>query len=426
MVYIYCLFLQSTALIQALSLSTVKHSNDIHQAGGIRLNLVYNTMSSGAIHRGYTQHNRIELLKGGSIYFTRLLELIHGARHSIHVQVYIFDDDATGTLVANALAAAAAKGIPVFVLADGFASQRMSGAFVKKLRSNGIHFRYFEPLLKSSHFYFGRRMHHKLVVIDGKEALVGGINLADRYNDIVGINAWLDFALYVNGEAALQLYRICRSYWKEAEEIPEPLIDISSMTETCSLRVSRNDWVKGKHEIWRTYFSYFNQASESITIICSYFLPGRTLRKQLAKAVKRGVRVKVILAGPSDVPIAKYAERYLYQWMLRNGIHLYEYQPTVLHAKMTVVDQHWVTIGSYNINNISAYASIELNLDVRNKPFARKVHEQLNAIISNDCVEVNEKKFVTRLSIFKKLLHKLSYEIIRLITNLSTFYFRHE
>ncbi len=397
----------------------------IRQAG-IRLNLVYNTMSGRAIHSGYTKHNEIELLKGGSIYFTRLLELIHAARESIHVQVYIFDDDATGTLVANALMAAAAKGIPVFVLADGFASQHLSNSFLKKLRSSGIQFRYFEPLLKSSHFYFGRRMHHKLVVIDGKEALVGGINLADRYNDVVGINAWLDFALYVKGEAAVQLYRICRSSWKEKDQKQEPVIDLSGITSNCSVRVSRNDWVKGKHEIWRTYFSFFNQASESITIICSYFLPGSTLRKQLAKAVKRGVMVKVILAGPSDVPIAKYAERYLYRWMLKNGIHLFEYQPTVLHAKMTVVDEHWVTIGSYNINNISAYASVELNLDVRNKPFAKKVHQQLNEIISNDCVEVTENKFVNRLGFFTRLLHKLSYEIIRLITNISTFYFRHE
>ena len=160
--------------------------------------------------------------------------------------------------------------------------------------------------------------------------------------------------------------------------------------------------------------------------MCSYFLPGRILRTRLAKAAKRGVKVRLILAGPSDVKLAKYAERYLYDLMLKNGFEIYEYQPTVLHAKMMVVDNHWVTIGSYNVNNVSAYASVELNLDVRNKPFASSVQQMMDTIIKNDCVRVTNKNFISNTGFLKRFLQKSAYEIVRVIINLSTFYFKHE
>jgi cardiolipin synthase len=160
--------------------------------------------------------------------------------------------------------------------------------------------------------------------------------------------------------------------------------------------------------------------------MCSYFLPGRVLRKRLGLAAKRGVKVKLILAGPSDVMLAKYAERYLYRWMLRNKIEIYEYQPSVLHAKMMVVDDRWVTIGSFNVNNVSAYASMEMNFDVRNKPFASSVQKTMETIIEKDCIQVTRKSPVFNAGLFKQFIQKSSYELIRVILNLSTFYFKQE
>jgi cardiolipin synthase A/B len=193
-----------------------------------------------------------------------------------------------------------------------------------------------------------------------------------------------------------------------------------------SVRLRQNDWVKGKHEIWRSYFNLFNNAEQSITIMCSYFLPGHVLRRQLNKASQRGVKIKVILAGPSDVMLAKYAERYLYDWMFRNNIEIYEYQPTVLHAKMAIADNHWMTIGSFNVNNISAYASSEINVDVRNRPFVVSVNHVLEEIIKTDCIQVTRKNFKTNATLFRRFLQKTSYEIIRIVLNVSTFYFKHE
>jgi cardiolipin synthase len=262
-------------------------------------------------------------------------------------------------------------------------------------------------------------------VVDETKALVGGVNLANRYNDMNGTPAWLDYSLYVEGGAAQKVFNYCHAQWTGKNEHPQALIK-NTQKENCSVRVRFNDWVKGKNEIWKTYFNWFNLAEESITIMCSYFLPGRVLRKRLGLAAKRGVKVKLILAGPSDVMLAKYAERYLYRWMLRNGIEIYEYQPAVLHAKMMVVDDHWVTIGSFNVNNVSAYASLEMNFDVRNKPFASSVQQMMNTIIKNDCIQVTKKSPVFNTTFFRKFIQKSSYEIIRVVLNLSTFYFKQE
>jgi cardiolipin synthase len=373
----------------------------------------------------YSVHNKIELVKGGADYFNKLTDLFKNAKTSIYIRIYIWEDDHTGTTIANNLISAAERGVAVFVIADGYASQGLSNQFIKRLRDSGIYFKFFEPLIKSSHFYFGRRMHEKIVVIDGSQALIGGINFADRYNEANGIPAWLDYALLVEGEAAVDIYNYCLANWSNMPKRPPQPANFLAEEYCTSVKVVRNDWVKRKHEIWKTYFNWFNQAEQSITIMCSYFLPGRTLRKALSAAAKAGVKVKLILAGRSDVMLAKYAERYLYRWMLKNNIDIYEYQPTILHAKMMVVDEHWVTVGSYNVNNVSAYASAELNLNIRNKPFARSVQTIMNKIMETGCIRIH-RNYITGTSTLKRLLQKVAYELVRVALNLSTFYFKHE
>jgi cardiolipin synthase A/B len=132
----------------------------------------------------------------------------------------------------------------------------------------------------------------------------------------------------------------------------------------------------------------------------------------------------VITAGPSDIMLAKYAERWMYDWLLRNKIELYEYQPTVLHAKVAVCDDEWLTIGSYNVNNISAYASIELNLDVHNAAFAKELAQTLNKIIDTDCIHITKEKHRQSKNIIKQLVRWCSYQFIRVVFYMLTFYFK--
>lgn len=379
----------------------------------------------------YTAINEVKLIRGGKDYFEALLKLIENARETIHFQTYIYTEDETGRLVTDALKRAVKNKVEVYLMADGYASQDLSGSFIEELKSAGIHFRFFEPVFKSSNFYFGRRMHYKVVVADAIHALVGGVNVANKYNDMPGKPAWLDFALLVTGEVSMDLCVQCRKTWKGyqvSEKITacrNKLVDTQDLSNNiCEVRMRCNDWVWKKNEISRSYFEMLNKATSQVTILCSYFLPGKKMRRQMELAIKKGVNIRIIAAGPSDVMLSKYAERWLYDWLLRLGIELYEYQRNVLHAKIAVCDNLWMTIGSYNINNISAYASMELNLDVRNTAFATNAGKTLQEIIANDCIRITHENLLKTTNIFKQLVRWLSYQFIRLAFYLFTFYFR--
>jgi cardiolipin synthase len=379
----------------------------------------------------YTAQNKVQLIRGGKQYFDLLLQLIHTARESIHLQTYIYDDDETGVLVAEALKAAVKRKVQVYLIADGYASQVMSQKFIDDLRNAGIYFKMFEPVFRSKRFYFGRRLHHKVAVTDARFALVGGVNISNRYNDMPGKPAWLDFALYVEGEIARELCVLCWKTWygfpskmkiTPCEE--KEIVYTINPEKACLVRMRREDWVRRKIQVSKTYIEILRNARSHVTILCSYFLPGRKIRHLLSKASRRGVNIKVITAGRSDVMLTKYAERWLYDWLLRNKIELYEYQKNILHGKIAVCDSAWMTVGSYNVNNISAYASIELNLDVKNPAFANQVETLLENIIMDDCILISKEQHKRTKNIFKQFSRWLSYQFIRSVFYLFTFYFK--
>ncbi|HEV8285054.1 MAG TPA: phospholipase D-like domain-containing protein [Chitinophagaceae bacterium] len=378
----------------------------------------------------YYLRNKVKLVHGGKEFFIRLKQLIDEARHSIHIQTYIFDDDETGTFVADALIDAAKRNIDVYLIVDGFASQNLSKDFVKKLKQAGINFHFFEPLFRSRNFYFGRRLHHKVMVIDGVRALVGSMNIADRYNDLPGRRAWYDLALYVEGEAAVALYWICCKLWVKPSKIfklPDNIDDIIKSIpkeQYCSVLVRQNDWVNRKIQISRTYLNLARDATDRISVINSYFLPRQVFLNRLKRAAKKGIEVRIILTKVSDIKIAKLAERYLYRSMLRNKIQLYEYRPTMLHAKLAVSGNQVLTLGSYNVNGLSDFASVELNLDVKNEKFVRRVEKEIDDLIEKDCVAIDPTTYLTKPFSLKQLIQWISFQLIHLTLTVFTFYFR--
>lgn len=379
----------------------------------------------------YSDHNRIRFIPGGRTFFDLLLKMIHEATDSFHLQTYIYEDDQTGQEIAAALLNAVKRNVKVHLLVDGYASQSLSPSFIHNLKNGGVHFRFFEPLFKSRNFYFGRRMHHKIAVADARCALVGGINISDRYNDMPGKRAWFDCALFVEGELARQLCILCWKSWKNyplnmgITPCEEKTIDFNfDENNRYPARMRRNDWVRRKNEISATYIELFRTAESRITIMCSYFLPGKLIRRLLRSASRRGVKIKVITAGRSDVAVAKSAERWMYDWLLRNKIELYEYQPVILHAKLAVCDGEWFTLGSYNINNISTYASIELNLDVKSRSFTPVLEKELDRIIATDCIPIVASGNRLTHNPFIQFSRWLSYQFIRVVFYMLTFYYK--
>ncbi len=378
----------------------------------------------------YYSNNTVQLIRGGAAYFTLLEELIDRAQHSVYLQTYIYEADSTGKRIARALVRAAQRGVYVHLLVDGYASQQLPDEFRTTLESAGVHFRFFEPLFKSRYFYFGRRLHHKVTVVDGRFGLVGGLNISDRYNDIAEYRAWLDWAVLTEGEVCTALYNISVSRslspWRLKGIIIEPAPPYDLPTEVCPVRVRVNDWVRGKREITRSYLEMLDQSKHQVIIMSSYFIPGRQIMRHMARAIRRGVRIRVIVAGVSDVMMAKLAERYMYRWLFRLGVEIYEYNRNVLHAKISTYDRKWVTIGSYNVNEISEKASVELNLDVFDHAFAAEVETRLVKIMVNDCRLMTSEETNQRFKVLQRLTQWGSYVLIRTLLVLFTFYFRHK
>jgi cardiolipin synthase len=379
----------------------------------------------------YTHFDNLTLVKGGHEYFDLLEELVNKAKHTIYFQIYIFDEDETGQRIAQALMNAAKRKVNVYLLVDGYASQALSKGFVLKLKEAGIRFRWFKPIVKSKKFFLGRRMHHKVIVTDTLHSLVGGLNISNRYNDINGNTPWLDWAVYATGEVAGELEKVCQrrirdmSFRRSKKIIPQKSLHTASRSEF-SIRVLVNDWVSRRSQITKCYIQMLRDAKSSVIIMSPYFLPGYRIRKEIKLATKRGVKIQLVLAGTADIPLVKYAERFMYDWLFRYNVTIYEYQKSVLHGKITACDGNRVTVGSYNVNNLSAYLSIELNLEIKNEPFARDVEQNLQKIIENDCEEVLESIYKRRANLWRRPLQWLSYNTFRFLFYIFTFRFKHK
>ena len=377
----------------------------------------------------YSEYNRIRLVRGGEPFFSLMHDLIDQATTCIHLQFYIYDEDQTGLAVKQKLIEASKRGVKVYMVLDGYASTGISDEFIRDIVQAGIRFRWFEPFLKGRYFYFGRRLHQKVFVVDERHSLVGGINISDHYNDLPNSPAWLDWAVYTEGEVSHHLNKVAIDIWKQSRwsfkkdrdlRIHFPPHDTG---EKCLARVRQNDWVRQKKQVTRSYLEMFRKANSHIYLMSSYFLPGNIFKRRLARACRRGVKVQVVVTGISDVHVSKQAERYMYRWLLRNNIELYEYNKGILHAKMATYDRKWTTIGSFNFNYISTYASIELNIDVMDNELATLAESKIQEIIQNDCNQITEQDYNTTYNFFQRFFQWCCYVFIRGLFFVTTFYY---
>lgn len=376
-----------------------------------------------------------QLLKGGESYFETFKILICQARSVIHLQTYILENDQTGTEIINALIKAVKRGVKVYLIIDAFGSSDFDE---ERLTSSGIYFRWFSPVWSYNKFGVGRRLHHKVLVIDGKQAIVGGINIGDKYKGTNDITAWLDFAVLLKGPVVKGIEKICESIWhgkyfkgvkdNNTENTVSDLLNDSTrkIEEEYLVRIRQHDWARNKNEILQSYLQGIAYAKKKITIIASYFLPGRKIKNRLKAAKKRGVDIRILLTQQTDVKLVKYAENYLYKWLLQNDITIYEWQSSVLHGKAMIIDQNWCTIGSFNLNNTSIHGNVELNVDIINKYFAGKFENEIEKLIEDDCVLITTAEVIHRKTFMKKTIDLVSYILIRALLGISLFFVNRE
>jgi cardiolipin synthase len=365
---------------------------------------------------------KITLVHSGEDYFSRLERLIFNAQTEIHIQTYIFDYDTTGKKIIEALKKAAAKNVKIYILLDGFGSFSFPEKAIEDLNKIGVDIRLFSPFFSANSLYIGRRLHHKLVVADSKIAMIGGINIADKYHGTEKTAPWLDYAVEINDEnIAKPLQELCRDIYFKKRIIRRKKIEATFENDSInSISVLQNDWLKRKNEIFKAYTNKINTAEKEIVILSSYFLPGKKLINALKKASQKGVKIKLILSGISDVPMARRASCHLYSKLLRHNIELYEWKKTILHGKIAVIDSNWTTIGSFNLNNLSSFASIEMNVAINSEEFAKDYLIHLNDIIVQ-CDKITPETLHLTYSLTSKFNNWVSYWISRTVEIMVTY-----
>ncbi len=386
-------------------------------------------MSAAHIHR--VAENQLMLLKNGTAYFPQLCADIDAAKHSIYLETYILVADETGSMVADALRRAAARGVVVRVLLDGYGSAGLPPEWLDELRAAKVQVQWFRReispfTLRRNRMRRLRRLHRKLVVLDGEVAFVGGINIVNDISSQDGFSApRLDYVVRVQGKVAGEIRATMRRLWgvvswvnfrRRGKEFRRLFIT-RAKPEVSGITLLLRDNLRHRHDIEDAYLEAINGAHDEIIIANAYFLPGRVFRQALIQAVKRGVRVMLLLQGRVEYRVQHYATHALYAQLLAGGIEIYEYQPSYLHAKVAVVDGQWATVGSSNIDPFSLLLAREANLAVQDAGFAGELRASLLASIDGEAVRVGDGYGVTR-SLFDRVVAWISYEIVRLLIGL--------
>ncbi len=335
---------------------------------------------------GFTQGNRVDLLRPGDEYFPAVEAAIAAARHEVHLETYLFADDPTGRGMARALAEAAGRGVSVRVLVDGFGADNLLPSLRAILEPAGVTVLVFRPelgrLMLRRHRL--RRLHRKLVVIDDRDGRDSG---PPRF----------DFAVRVRGPLVAGMHRAVQRLWTLVElttrarsEAPRLAVSSSPPVDLPGRRAAFliRDNIGHRRAIEEAYLDAIAGAQREVFIACAYFLPGRQFRRALKDAAMRGVRVRLLLQGLPEHLLVHHATHALYGSLIDAGIEIHEYTLTYLHAKVAVVDGRWATVGSSNIDPFSLLLSREANVVVEDEGFATELRSALEAGLVEGAVPI--------------------------------------
>jgi len=355
----------------------------------------------------FTPGNAVELLRSGAEYFPALVGAIAGAKREVWLETYIFADDAAGEAVAAALTAAAARGVAVRVLVDGWGARHYLTATMRgRLEQGGVRLLIYRPDVAPWQFrsHRLRRLHRKIAHVDGSVAFVGGINVIDDMNTPGQRPPRVDFAVRVRGPAVAAVVQTMARVWALCELVQlarseVPLFPDTRLVHRAGSQTAKfaiRDNLRHRRDIERAYLAAIRTARREIVIACAYFFPGIRFRRALIAAAGRGVQVTLLLQARVEYRLLHYASRALYGQLLAGGVAIEEYHRSFLHAKVAVVDERWATVGSSNIDPYSLLMSREANLFVRDAGFAQALRAQLLQMIQTGARRVGPQRWASR------------------------------
>jgi cardiolipin synthase len=369
------------------------------------------------INSPLTGNNIVKLLVNGENKFPEVLEALSRAKHHIHIEYYIYEDDKIGRAIEKILIQKAKEGVEVRFIYDDFGSRSIRKKLVRRLKAGGV--KAF-PFLKIYFIAFANRLnyrnHRKIIVVDGYTAFVGGINISDRYiNDSVNLNKlyWRDTHLRIDGPGVRHLqylflcdWNFCANKKLQPDKVFFPDKDSDPVQGNKVVQIASSGPDSAKPTILFSLLQAINLATKEILITSPYFIPGESLLDALIIASLSGVSVKLLVPGISDSFIVNAAAKSYYNDLLDAGVEIYLYNKGFVHAKTMVTDQKVAIVGTANMD----FRSFDLNFEVNAIVYDSEIAEELTKVFYEDlknAERIAAAAWETR-SIYKQMLEKMA------------------
>lgn len=339
-----------------------------------------------------TEGNKVKTLENGHEIFPAMLGAIRAAKETITFEMYIYWSSEIGEQFTAALAERAEAGVKVHVILDAVGARGIDGEYLTRMRKAGVEVAWYKPLEQLALIvtvgHVNHRTHRKLMVVDGRVGFIGGVNVADMWQgDAASPDEWRENHYRVEGPVVASLQAAFVDNWvKGVGQVLDGPGYFPDLQPVGALRCQAfsSSPEAGSADMELMYLLSINAAAESIYIATAYFVPNGLMIDALKAARRRGVSVKIVVPGEhTDVPLTRMASQGRWDELLEAGIEIYEYQPTMYHCKIMVVDRLWSTVGSTNIGPRSFRLNDEANLNIYDAAFAR---EQI-AVIERDIAE---------------------------------------
>lgn len=330
----------------------------------------------------FSNATNIKLLWKGEDSFNCIFETVKGAERFICLQFYIFRNDETGNELARILKQKSLEGVKVFILYDHFGSFGTPRSFWNDMKKVGINVRASRPFKFTRPFHYVHRDHRKLIIVDSLRAFTGGLNIGNEYSGFhlkrKGLG-WRDTGIMIEGPVVSEMFESFKKTWYVWGGDPIKIDDLRVYKTVSDNGISALpifvSSAKGRRRMRRLIYYSINHSQKSICLTTAYFVPSLRMLETLEEAVKRGVRVRILVPGISDVPIASYAGRAFFTRLLKAGVEIYMYAGEILHAKSYIFDESWSIIGSTNLDFQSFRYNDEGNVGILDVGFASKMLE---------------------------------------------------
>ena len=346
-------------------------------------------------------NNRLELLENGEEYFPRVFEAMRAAKSEILLETFIVFEDKVGKELQEILIDAARRGVRTTVSLDGFGCGELSTGYLTALSDAGVHLQIFDPAPKrlGIRTNWFRRLHRKIVVVDGLIAFIGGINFSGDHLADFGPEAKQDYSVEVQGPAVADIHHFAllqsgrpgraRFWWQRRRQ---RRAEMAFDDHDGQVRLVFRDNDRHNTDIEDVYLQVLRRAQRRVVIANAYFFPGYRLLREIRNAARRGVEVRLILQGQPDMLVAKLAARMTYDYLLKAGVQIHEYCERPLHGKVALVDEEWSTVGSSNLDPLSLSLNLEANVLIRDRAFNRHLFERLEDLSHNHCKAMDAAK----------------------------------